>query len=142
MANILEVIKSSPSLSILLEIINVAKIEDELVSGKGLTFFAPTNEGLTKQLEMLGVSKDDFLKDVDNIKRIAQYHLVKDKVIYSKDVKEDQILNSSLDSSPLDLSKENDRMTINGSLITMGDQVADNGVVHIIERPLMPPVQS
>lgn len=142
MANILEVIKSLPSLSILLEIINVAKIEDELVSGKGLTFFAPTNEGLTKQLEMLGVSKDDFLKDVDNIKRIAQYHLVKDKVIYSKDVKEDQILSSSLDSSPLDLSKENDRMTINGSLITMGDQVADNGVVHIIDRPLMPPVQS
>lgn len=142
MANILEVIKSLPSLSILLEIINVAKIEEELVSGKGLTFFAPTNEGLTKLLEMLGVSKDDFLKDVDNIKRIAQYHLVKDKVIYSKDVKEDQILSSSLDSSPLDLSKENDRMTINGSLITMGDQVADNGVVHIIDRPLMPPVQS
>lgn len=142
MPNILEVIKSNPSLSILNEILNVAGIEKELSTGKDLTLFAPTNEGITKQLEMLGISKDDFLNDTENIKRLAQYHLVGDKVVYSKDVKEDMLLNSSFEGNTIDLSKENDRMTINGSLIVMPDQVADNGVVHIIERPLTPPVQA
>lgn len=45
-----------------------------------ITLLAPTNEAVTSSLEILGVSFEDLLKDVDMLRGILEYHIIEENI--------------------------------------------------------------
>merc|ERR1712129_22557 len=71
--------------------------------------------------------------------KILQYHAVsgKSKV---KDLKEGANELTTLQGAKVTVTKATTGVTIGETKVTKADQEADNGVVHIIDKVLMPPV--
>jgi len=134
-----ELIASDPNLSLINQaLINSGLIKE--ISGKGpYTVFVPTNEALEKEFSnpSLGVTKEQFLNDLQNLKHIGQYHIVENKSITSRQVREDMSVETK-SGEIIDLSYENDIFRAGGATVIGRDKLADNGVLHIIDKVLMP----
>ena len=74
-----------------------------------------------------------------NRKRLAEvlrYHMVKGRMKVTE-VKPG--LTQSLSGSDLMLKSDNGMVTVNGARVTESDLQADNGIIHGIDRVLIPP---
>ncbi len=104
-------------------------------SGNGLTLFAPTNAAF----EAAGIT--EVPDDGALLSAILRYHVI-DGTVGSADLPtggaEIQTLNGKFN-----LSNVTAGVFINGtSQVTEVDITADNGVVHVIDRTLLPPTQN
>ena len=103
-------------------------------AGNGLTLFAPTNEAF----EAAGITE---LPDEATLNAVLRYHVL-DGTVTSGDLPaggaEIQTLNGKFNLSNVDAG-----VFINGkSQVTEVDITEDNGVVHVINRTLLPPSQN
>ena len=113
------------------------------LKGSGpFTVFAPTNDAFAEALTVLGFSE---LSDVPNdvLTDILLYHVVSGKV-ESTDLSTGYIttLNSTGpgNDSPSLLVDVSSGVKLNGNTsVTTADLEADNGVVHVIDKVLLPP---
>merc|ERR1719163_517278 len=108
------------------------------LEGKGpFTVFAPSNEAFAK------IPKDELEKLLDpkNIKTldaILEYHVVSGAAVHAKDLKPENKF-KTLEGSELLVETRDGRVYINReSRVTAADNDATNGVVHIIDRVLIP----
>ena len=72
------------------------------------------------------------------MKNLLTFHVVPAAVL-AKDVKNGNV--KALNGDTLALSKAGDFVTVENALVTTADIVASNGVVHIIDTVLIPPVK-
>lgn len=118
----------------------------EALSGNGpFTVFAPTNKAFADLLDMLGPDYNS-LADFDTagekaiLAQILKYHVASGKVL-SKDLTDDMMIET--------LQGENVTVQLDGGAfledatdveaqITTADAMASNGVVHIIDKVLLP----
>lgn len=105
-------------------------LTETLVNEGPFTVFAPTNEAFAKA----NVSPDDGTP-VDLLKKIVSYHVLPGKV-FLKDLQNDQLVNS-VEGTPVRINFYNGTATVNGAKIEKGDIEADNGVIHILEAPMV-----
>jgi uncharacterized surface protein with fasciclin (FAS1) repeats len=105
------------------------------LSGKGqLTVFAPTDAAFAKvpksTLAALGTDKA-------KLKAVLLYHVVKGKVTAAQAAK----LSSAptLEGQALKIRAANGSVSINGAKVVKADVLASNGVIHVIDKVLMPP---
>lgn len=138
MADLIALIKSNQDLSLILEALVETGLSDQLSNKEKFTVFAPTDEAFKKALAALDISKDDFFADKLRLESILKFHVIPNEVVYSKNVKEEMVVKTLNDSQELELSGENDNFTVNGTNVHLRDLVADNGVLHIIDRVLLP----
>ena len=138
---ITDVAASNPNFSILVEALKKAGLDDDLASkSSNLTVFAPTNAAFTSLLAELKVSS---LNDIptETLTKVLLYHVKSDKSLASQ-IKTGYY--SSLASGPVDGSKLSIYVDmaagkINGrSKITQTDIMADNGVIHVIDKVMLP----
>merc|ERR1712037_1027376 len=108
------------------------------LEGKGpFTVFAPSNEAFAK------IPKDELEKLLDpkNIKTldaILEYHVVAGAAVHAKDLKPENKF-KTLEGSELVVEVRDGRVYVNReSHVTAADNDATNGVVHIIDRVLIP----
>ena len=120
----------------------------EALSGEGpFTVFAPTNEAFANLLEALG---DDYhsLADFDTEDEIAllikvlTYHVVPNTAAFSTDLFDGQTI-PTLQGENLGVSLKNGTVHIvdatdSNAVVTTPDIEASNGVVHIIDKVLLP----
>jgi transforming growth factor-beta-induced protein len=139
MSSILELINSHSELTLVSRSIQIAGFTDKLAKER-FTVFAPTDNAVRQQLKSMSLDIENYFQDTKRVERIIKFHLIKDDTLFSKDIKE-EISKDSLLSYQLDISNENDTFAVNGVAVIFRDLVADNGVLHIIERVLMPPVE-
>jgi len=104
------------------------------LNGEGpFTLFAPSNEAFkavpAKTLETLG-------KDPAALKAALSYHVVPAR-LPAASINNGKV--TSLESSPLTTSRAGEFVTIEDALVTRADIAARNGIVHIVDRVLMPP---
>jgi transforming growth factor-beta-induced protein len=108
------------------------------LSGDGpFTVFAPTNDAFAALFAALGISGIDEVS-VEDLTSILTYHVVGDNV-----------LSSELSSGMVDaLSGDSFEVTIDGDVMLNGtikvvvtDIQGTNGVVHVIDAVLVPPMQ-
>jgi uncharacterized surface protein with fasciclin (FAS1) repeats len=138
MTNLSDILKDTEDLSLMYKALSSTGLIDLLSSKSKFTVFAPNNEAIKKLLLTLDLSEDDFLSNKERLENILKFHLVPNEIVYSKDVKDDKVVKTLIDSQSLDLSGENDNFTVNGTNVWLRDQVAENGVLHVIERVLVP----
>ena len=82
---------------------------------------------------------EDLLKpeNKDKLSKILTYHVVSDKVM-SKDLKDDMKA-ATVNGAELSVDLDNG-VTVNEAKVVNADVSADNGVIHVIDKVLMPPM--
>lgn len=128
-------IAAQPSLSTLNSLIVAADLQGALDGAGPFTVFAPSNDAL--QALPVGVL-NDVSKDPAKLKNLLSFHVVPAAAM-AKDVKNSNV--KALNGDTLALSKAGDFVTVESALVTTADISASNGVVHIIDTVLIPPVK-
>lgn len=131
--NVAETIARDPQLSTLNGLIQKAGLTDTLKGTGPFTVFAPTNDAFkavpAKALEDLG-------KDPARLRSVLTYHVLPGKA-QAADVKNGNV--KTVEGSNLALSKAGTFVTVEDAMVQTADMMATNGVVHTIDRVLMPP---
>lgn len=137
MATLADLISSDKTLSIFSEALKVTELAKELDKKSDFSVFAPTDDAFTRELHGMGIKKEDLFADKEKLKAIVSCHIVNGMKIFSRQVREDMFAPSE-NGIQLELSSENDMFYVNGINVIQPDRVVDNGVLHIINRIIMP----
>lgn len=135
-ATITDIVVLDPNFSILKTAVVRAGLADALNSGT-LTVFAPDNAAFAAS----GISEATVnalpLQDLTNI---LLYHAVGAKVL-STGVPASDTVNTLLTTN-IYASKNANGVFVNGIKVKSADILATNGVIHVIEKVLLPPAQT
>lgn len=108
----------------------------ETLKGEGpFTVFAPTDEAFAKVPK---AALDNLLKDKERLTKVLLYHVVAGKVMSSDVVK----LNSAktVEGNSAKITIKDKTVMVNNARVTAVDIEASNGVIHVIDSVIMPPV--
>lgn len=118
---------------------NAYSLDNEL-KGKGpYTFFAPDDKAWSRMPEEDVTS---LFNNPKKLKEVLSYHVVKGKKYTCADLDSlKQVLN--LEGSLIKVSHKNDKndkdeMYVDKAKVKKGDIVCSNGIIHIIDCPIMP----
>lgn len=132
-ATIADTTAKTPSLSTLNKLIGDAGLADTLRGAGPYTVFAPTDEAFkavpAKTMEALG-------KDKEMLKSVLMYHVVPGKVTAAQ-IKDGKT--KTAQGADVVVAKAGGFVTVEEALVTQADVAASNGVVHVIDRVLIPP---
>jgi transforming growth factor-beta-induced protein len=131
--NVVDIALSSPNFSILVEAVTKAGLAEALSADGPFTVFAPTNEAFNALFKQLGVSG---VKDLtaEQLTPILTYHVVSGKVM-STDLSNTSVATLNGKKIKIDVSNG---VKINDSKVITADISGSNGVVHVIDRVLLP----
>jgi uncharacterized surface protein with fasciclin (FAS1) repeats len=130
-----QTIASQASLSTLNSLIVAADLQGALNGAGPFTVFAPSNDALKA---LPAATLKDLSSDPAKLKNLLTFHVVPVAAL-AKDVKNGNV--KALNGDTLALSKAGEFVTVENALVTKADIVASNGVVHIIDTVLIPPVK-
>ena len=123
----------TPQLSTLNRLIAEAGLSDTLRTPGPFTVFAPSDEAFkaipAKTMAELGSDKALLIS-------VLTYHLVPGKTM-SADVKNGNA--KTVNGANLALAKAGAMVTVEDAVVVQADVTASNGVVHVIDRVLLPP---
>jgi uncharacterized surface protein with fasciclin (FAS1) repeats len=131
--SVADTIAHDPDLSTLNGLVRKAGLADTLNSGGPYTVFAPTNEAFkavpAKTLDELG-------QDPARLKAVLSYHVLPTELMAA------QVNNGNAKTAEggnLALAKAGTFVTVEDAMVQRADIAATNGVVHTIDRVLIPP---
>ena len=131
-ADIVDTAKSAGSFKTLITAVQAAGLVDTLKGPGPFTVFAPTDEAFAS------IPKDKLdalLKDKAALTKVLTYHVVPGKVM-AADVKAGSV--KTVEGSPLSVSMNGGKVGINNASVIKTDVLADNGVIHVIDKVVMP----
>ena len=131
--NLLEVAATSNSLNIFARAIEAAGLTDTLIEDS-FTIFVPTNEAFSASLPSGAI---EFLLQPENkylLQKLLRYHIIKGEVAAK------ELTTGKLDTlgGSIAVRVTPQRIILNNSSITHSDIQATNGVIHSINRVLIP----
>ena len=125
---------ASESAKTLAAAVTAADLVETLQGSGPFTVFAPTDGAFA------AIQKDvDELLKPENKKKLTDiltYHVVSGNAM-AADLKDGQEL-TTVQGGKLKVSIKGDKVMINDANVTMADVAASNGVVHVIDKVLMP----
>ena len=137
--NIVELAQNTPELSILVEAVVAAGLAPTLSTGT-LTVFAPTNAAFAALLTELGVTKEALLANKPLLTAVLTYHVLGSKVMRA-DVPLGKAI-TPVSGGFFKIESNNGLKITDGrnrvSTVTSTDIQASNGVVHLVDKVLLP----
>ena len=131
-ADIVDTAKSAGSFNTLVTAVQAAGLVDTLKGPGPFTVFAPTDEAFAKiPKEKL----DALLKDKAALTKVLTYHVVPGRVM-AADVKPGAV--KTVQGSALTVSARGGKVEVDNAKVVKTDVVADNGVIHVIDKVIMP----
>lgn len=130
-----DTLAQTPTLSTLHGLVVKAGLNDTLKGAGPLTVFAPNNDAFKA---VPAKTMDELAKDPARLKAVLSYHIVPGKLL-AADVKNGPV--KSVEGSTLTLAKAGAYVTVEEAMVLTADVKADNGVTHIVDRVLVPPVR-
>lgn len=131
--SVADTIAANPSLSTLNSLVVKAGLTDMLKGTGPFTVFAPTNEAFKA---VPAKTMDDLAKNPAQLKAVLAYHVVPAKVM-AADVKNSKA--KSAHGADLNLAVAGTFVTVEDGMVETADINATNGVVHTLDRVLIPP---
>lgn len=119
----------------LVELINVAGLEKTLAEDGIYTVFAPTDEAFA-QLPVNAVPALE--NNTQELKKVLTYHVVAGKILMQKDI-ENMTSIKTLEGGELAVNVTANGIQVGGANITEADILTNNGVIHQIDKVLIPP---
>ncbi len=135
--NVLQIAIGSPDHSTLVAAVQAAQLENVLVNAGPLMVFAPTNDAFGALPEG---TVEDLLKpeNKDALANILKYHVTPGN--YSKEfLKNFKKLGQANDQS-VSVEVKGDDVFVGGAKI-MASVPAGNGIVHVVDKVILPPTQ-
>lgn len=134
-STIAETAARTPQLSTLNKLITDAGLTDTLKGAGPFTVFAPSDEAFkavpAKTMAELAANKD-------RLAAVLKFHVVPGKVM-AADVKTGNV--KSAQGANLAMSRAGSFVTVEDAVVTQADVGATNGVVHIIDKVMIPPAR-
>lgn len=134
--SVADTIAADPALSTLNGLVQSAGLTETLKGAGPFTVFAPTNDAFkavpAKTMEALG-------KDANALKAVLTYHVLPVKAM-AADVKNGKV--KTVNGADIELSKAGDFVTVGeNAIVTKANVAASNGVIHVIDAVVLPPVK-
>jgi uncharacterized surface protein with fasciclin (FAS1) repeats len=123
----------TPQLSTLNRLIQEAGLAETLRGAGPYTVFAPSDDAFKAVPK---ATMEALAKDKEQLKAVLTYHVVPGKLT-SGEVKNGSL--KTVQGANLGLSKAGSYVTVDEAMVIQADVVATNGVVHVIDRVLIPP---
>ena len=112
----------------------------ETLSGPGpFTVFAPTDAAFAEALEALDMTAEQLLADTETLTTILTYHVVSGKVLAADVVTLDGQDVETVAGPTVNVKVDGSTVMINDATVTAADIMASNGVIHVIDKVLLPP---
>ena len=132
-ATVTDTAARTPQLSTLSKLISDAGLTETLSGPGPFTVFAPTDDAFKA---VPAATLTALANDKEKLKAVLTYHVIAGKVM-SADVKNGPA--KTVQGANVALAKSGTFVTIEDAVVTQADVGATNGVVHVIDRVLMPP---
>ncbi|MCY7277177.1 MAG: fasciclin domain-containing protein, partial [Phormidesmis sp. CAN_BIN44] len=132
---IVDIAASNPNFSTLVAAVKAAGLIETLSGQTQLTVFAPTNKAFAA---LPKGTLEQLLKPENReaLRKVLTYHIVagalKSNALRSGQVK-------SVEGSPVNVRVMNKRVRVNDANVISADVKASNGVIHVIDRVILPP---
>ena len=133
---VVTVASRTPELSTFYKLVQQAGLTASLEATGPVTVFAPTNEAFKA---VPAAALDKLGKDPDFLKSVLTYHVVPGAMKVANIGATSSL--KTLNGASIAASKAGDFVTVDEALVTQADLVVDNGVMHLIDRVLMPAVK-
>lgn len=135
------VAQGDPRFSVLVEAVTAAGLAGDLSAPGPITVFAPTNDAFTALLAELGVTKAQLLADKPLLTAVLRYHVLGARVLKAGILPGKPITASAGGFFKVD-TVGSDFIITDGrnrtAKITATDIPASNGVVHVIDKVILP----
>jgi uncharacterized surface protein with fasciclin (FAS1) repeats len=137
MADIVDTAVAAGNFKTLVTAVKAADLVDTLKSKGPFTVFAPTDDAFAK---LPKGTVEGLLKDIPKLKAVLTYHVVPGKVMAAdvvklKTAKTVQGQDVRIDASKWHLHKN---VKINDANVIKADIATDNGVIHAIDKVILP----
>lgn len=137
MADIVDTAVAAGNFKTLVTAVQAAGLVDTLKSKGPFTVFAPTDDAFAK---LPKGTVEGLLKDIPKLKSVLTYHIVPGKVMAAdvvklKTAKTVQGQDVKIDASKWHLHKN---VKINDANVIKADIATDNGVIHVIDKVILP----
>ncbi|CAB9503740.1 beta-induced protein ig-h3 [Seminavis robusta] len=135
--DIVDIVVASPFFEELLGLIVAAGLDEALRESGPFTIFAPTNNAINT-LDQDLVASLTTPEGLPQLRAILEYHIVPG-ILLSDEINDGDMVETA-QGSMLTLNKEgDDTYFVNGADIFDMDILASNGVIHVVNRVLIPP---
>ena len=132
-ASIADTAARTPQLSTLNKLLNDAGLADTLRGAGPFTVFAPSDEAFKA---VPATTLAELATNKELLRSVLSYHVVPGKLT-AADVKSGNL--KTVQGANVALSRAGTFVTVEDAVVTQADVGATNGVVHIIDKVLMPP---
>jgi uncharacterized surface protein with fasciclin (FAS1) repeats len=119
----------------LVQLINVAGLEEVLADEGVYTVFAPTDEAFSNLPEG---TVPELMNNTPELRKVLTYHVVAGEILMENDI-ENMTTIKTLEGGELTVNVTANGVQVGGANITEADIVASNGVIHQIDKVLIPP---
>jgi len=132
---IVDVAAANPQFTTLVKAVKAAGLAETLAGTGPFTVFAPTNEAFAA---LPAGTLDKLMQPAnrETLKKVLTYHVVSGRV-KSSDVKPGEV--KTVQGSPAMVAVEGGKAKIAGAEITKTDVMASNGVIHVVNKVMLPP---
>lgn len=134
--NIATLVSERSDLSLLRAAVTRANLGATLSGSGSFTVFAPTNDAFTAA--GLGTEAAINAVPVETLRNILLYHVFTQKYAAANIPSGTTELTTASNSKAY-VSKKSNGVYVNGAMVTTADINASNGVIHVINKVLMPP---
>jgi uncharacterized surface protein with fasciclin (FAS1) repeats len=132
--NIVETAAAAPQFSTLVSLVRKAGLVSTLSGRAKYTVFAPTNAAFAKVPRR---TLNALAADRAKLKAVLLYHVVRGKVPASKVVRLSSA--KTVNGASVTIKVRRGKVYVNDAQVTKPDIGANNGIVHQINRVLLPP---
>lgn len=134
--NVVQVAIGSNEHTTLVKAIQAADLVNALSNAGPFTVFAPTNAAFDK---LPAGTLDDLLKseNKDKLADILQYHV--SLGVFKADMLTNGQVIGQVNGDNITISKQGDKIMVNGNATVTGTVPASNGIIYIIDAVLLPP---
>jgi transforming growth factor-beta-induced protein len=134
--DIVEIAVEDGRFTTLVSALEAADLVDTLKGDGPFTVFAPTDDAFA---ELPEGKVEALLMDIPQLTDILLYHVTPGKVMSSEVVSL-----SSADTvlgNPVSIRVDGDKVMINNAQVVIADIEASNGVIHVIDKVILPPME-
>jgi uncharacterized surface protein with fasciclin (FAS1) repeats len=136
--NIVQTAQALPQFSTLVEAVVAANLQGALSGTGPLTVFAPTNDAFAALLAELGVTKAQLLADTALLTKVLTYHVLPARVLKADIVPGTPVTTLQGETFTVTPALAITDQRGRSAAITGTDVLASNGVVHVIDRVILP----
>ena len=131
--NIVETAVAAGKFTTLTALLNQAGLATTLQNQGAFTVFAPTDAAFAKVPK---ATLDALAKDKAKLRAVLLYHVAKGKLTAAKVVKRDSV--KTLNGQRVRIRVRDGKVFVGGAPVSTPDVAASNGVIHVIDKVLIP----